>query len=93
MLTPRRDCDYENAGVIGICSSRWGNTWAVPRLGVASQAVSLESGMKRKHGLPRTAKPWHPIQTPLSRPERYRAIYSAIGTRFGMYSLCEAVSD
>jgi hypothetical protein len=48
MLTPRRECDYENVGVIGLF------TW-------------------------KTAT-------------RYRALYSAIGTRFGMYSICEAVS-
>jgi hypothetical protein len=49
MLTPRRECDYENVGVIGL------TVWKTP--------------------------------------QRYRAIYSAIGTRFGMYSLCEAVSN
>jgi predicted GH43/DUF377 family glycosyl hydrolase len=49
LLEPRRDADYENAGVIGLF------TWKTPG--------------------------------------RYRALYSAIGTRFGMYSICEAVSD
>src|ERR1051325_6851653 len=49
ILTPRRECDYENVGVIGLYV--WKTT------------------------------------------QRYRAIYSAIGTRFGMYSLCEAVSE
>lgn len=49
MLTPRRECDYENVGVIGLY------TWKTQ--------------------------------------QRYRAIYAAIGTRFGMYSLCEAVSE
>jgi hypothetical protein len=37
----------------------------------------------------KSSKPMQPGTT----PARYRAIYSAIGTRFGMYSLCEAVSD